>query len=432
MPVTDPRVVAEAVLGLAWQTAEDVAVGAPPYIPPQFIVARDIKFEPDPAYIHPDGTHGAIFHRKDGTRIVANSWKIDFKVLGSRHQVLPFLESVLSGQPTVATADLTETGDTEAKLSLHTLSGVRPYHNASGFVVSPPDTPKVFLKVTATVFPVTIEAYKDVGLTILVAGPTVVGGAGPYTLAPAAGSNLTVTGSISAAPTVSPYTVTLTIGTIAYAFANQFARYFRLYYTDSDETQVYSDCVVSEMEFASSENGELEVSVKVMARRRLVDAADNLTAALDRLKLDLITFSHHEVTITKDPSGSPVVPAFDSATFKITNNVLQYVANSANPQKLIKRGWVDLGGSVQGESCDETAGLVADARLNVLPGAGFKALKIEYLISPVFIRFEMANVRFMEKEPGVSSELIDKVNLDYDALDDGSATAPLVAKVKVA
>src|SRR5687767_10513562 len=131
MGVTNPKTVVQTAIGLDWQASEGEAVPGTPYTPRQFIVAQVLNRNPDPAYIHPQGTHGSIFHRKDGERIVSQAFKKEIRFFGSRHQIMPFLESVMGGQPTLAFADMTLSGAGAAQITTLSFIGLRPYHNRS-------------------------------------------------------------------------------------------------------------------------------------------------------------------------------------------------------------------------------------------------------------------------------------------------------------
>jgi hypothetical protein len=189
---------------------------------------------------------------------------------------------------------------------------------------------------------------------------------------------------------------------------------------------VLSDCVVQEIVFESEENGELSVTVSVMAKRRTPTPAQTLT--VPETQLDLVPYSHSELVMTRDPSGTPSTPVVDGFSFRIENNVLQYIGNCPTPQKLIKRGFTALGGTVRGESADETFALIADARANTAVAGGFAAMRYDYILATRTLRFEMNQVRHRLSEPGIEEELVGKTDLEYDALYDGT-TDPVIVTV---
>jgi hypothetical protein len=414
--VTSPRVIAQTAVGFDWQASEGESEPTAPYTPKQFIVAQVVNRNPDPAYIHPNGTHGSMFKRKDGDRIVAQAFKKELKFWGSRFQIAPFLESVMGGQPTAAFADMTITGG--SSVSALSLTGVRPYHNLSKYVSINAVAPTLYLTMTPAggpAFPVTVQAYRDSARTLLVAHCSVSGAATPTALVEDNSSGLGGSITLSAAAAQTP---SVAVGKIAYAFATQHARYFRLYYSDGKDSFMLSDCVVETLKFESQENAALEVTASIMGKRRHIEQDSAIT--VDEPSLDLVCYSHSELTLTKDPAGSPITPAVDSHEFHIKNNVLQYIANSATPQKLIKRGWVELMGTLKGETSDELTDLIEQARANTTPGAGFFRFKQSYLLSSKEFLIDLHDAKPVLKEPGVTNELIEKTDLQYEGYYDGT------------
>jgi hypothetical protein len=416
--VTNPRFIAETAIGFDWQASEGESVPGTPYTPAQFIVAQVLTRNPDPKYIHPNGTHGSIFKRKDGDRIVAQAFKAEVKFWGSRFQIMPFLESVMGGQPTVAFGDMVITGG--SSISALSLVGARPYHNLSPYVSTPPSAPQLYLSLVPAggpAFPVAVTVYKDAARTIEVASCSVAAAATPTPLVAFGNSGLT--GSITLSGPVSQ-TPGVAISKITFAFAIQHARYFRIYYTDGTDSYALSDCVVDNLKFTSAENGALECTAMIMAKRRTITNA--VTFLPNQTQLDLVCYSHSELTLTRDPAGSPVTPVVDSFDFTIKNNVLQYVGNSATPQKLIKRGWVDLTGTLKGETSDELTGLIQQARANTVPGGGFFRMQILYTLASKDFLIDLQQVKPSLKEPGIATELVDKTDLEWDAYYDGAVT----------
>lgn len=425
MGVSNPRFIAETAVGLDWQASEGENVPSAPYTPAQFIVAKVAAMNPDPKYIHPNGTHGAIWKRKDDDRITSQAFKVNLKLWGSRFQALPFLESVMSGQPTVAFGDLTV--GSGSSISAISLIGYRPYHNAPAYDSIAAAAPILYATLTPAggpAFPVAVTIYKDSARTQLVAHCSVAGAATPTTLIEDGSSGLTGSITLSAAAAQTP---TVTVNKVTMAFATQFARYFRLFYTDGDESILLSDCVVEDMTFESSESSELAMDIKIMAKRRTVTASTHF--AVSESKLDLVAYSHSELVLTKDPAGTPVVPAVDSFKFGIKNKVNQYIGNSATPQKLIKQGWVEMAGTLRGEPSDELMGMVRDARSNTAPATGFNRMTAVYTLSSKALTFDMAQMKPMLKEPGVNGEVVDRVDFPFEAFYDGTNT-PLTVTVQ--
>lgn len=412
--VNDPRFIARTAIGVDWQATEGEAVPGAPFSPAQFVVAMDLSRDPDPTYLEPMGTHGAIFKRFQGNRIISQAFKKELKLWGGRFQVLPFLESVVSGDPTVIDADNTRTGAGAGDITAFSLIGARPYHNVQGFDSSPALATEVTIQMVETPgFPVTVSVYKEAAKTTLLATATVAAAATPTALVASGTSGLT--GSITLA-TAATADALATINKITYNFANQFTKFFRLFYDEGNEVAVLSDCVVQEMVFESAENGELSATIQIMGKRR-----DFFTSVLtiDETQLDVTPYSHSELTLTVDPSGSPESPVVDDFSFQIVNDVLQYIANSPTPQKLIKRGFTEIGGSFSGESSDEMLNRIKDARANTGAGLGFDAFRADYLLGGKTMRFDMLKVRPQLAEPGIEGELVSKTELEYNALYDG-------------
>lgn len=429
--VTDPKVISATSVGLDWQASEGEALASGTPTPKQFLVVQSLSRDPDPTYLHPNGTHGSIFERFDGDRIISQAFKKELKLWGSRFQLLPFIESALSGNPTAANADITRGGPAAAKITNMTLSGVRPYHNTSAHDSSPSAEPKVYIQVNSNTYPHPVHVYTDAAHTDEVASGEATASGVSAVLNEVNDSNLT--GTITLGSGITSGAASGAIGKITFAFANQYTKFFRLFYCDGVDTFALSDCVVSDLMFESAENAELSVTASIMGKRR--EKVSSAVMAIDETQLDLVSYSHSELTLTKDPGGSPITPVVDSFTFGVKNNVLQYIANSATPQKLIKRGFVKLGGNLKGESADETTGLVDLARANTAVGAGFTTMRADYTLnvgsgSKTF-RLDMpVKVRPVLKEPGVSGELVEKVDLDYEVLYDG-VTTPLAVTVEI-
>ncbi len=423
--VTDPRFIAKTAVGLDWQATEGEAVPGTPFTPKQFIVVMDLSRDPDPTYIEPGGTHGSIHRRFNGDRIVSQAFKKELKCWGGRIQVLPFLESFMSGRPTVPFVDMTLGGVGAVDITALSFTGLRPHHNTTPLVSTPASVPLVVVQMVEDPgFPVVCTFYADLAKTVVVATATVAAAATPTALVPAAGA-LGLSGSITLA-TAATADATATIDKVTMAFENQFTRYFRLYYSDGDETVVLSDCVVQALSFSSSESGELAFTVSVMARRRTPTAAQVLTVL--ETELDLVPYSHSELTLTVDPSGSPATPVVDEFAMEFENNVLQYIGNSTIPQKLIKRGFVQIKGSLSGESADETMALVVQARSNTAEGAGFKDMRADYLLSGRTMRMDFKRWRPTLSEPGIDGDLVGKVDVEWMAFDDG-VDAPVAVTV---
>lgn len=424
--VTDPRFIAEAVIGVDWQNTEGEAVPGAPFTPAQFIVVQNLPRDPDPTYLRPNGTHGAIFERFDGDRIISQAFKVELQMWGGRFQIMPFLESVLSGQPTVAFADMTITGPQSANVTALSFIGARPHHNTSPFVSTPAASPTIFLDITGGAFPFTVDFYKDAALTNQVGTAVVAAAATPTAITAFGGSGLT--GSITLAAPTAAGTANAALDKVIFPFANQYTRFFRIFYTDGDETIILSDCVCMGMNFESTENGELQATAQVMAKRKTVTAATTFTPT--ETELDLVIYSHSELTVTNDVGGTPATPVVDNFSIGIENNVLQYIGNSVTPQKLIKRGFTGIRGTLRGESADETMDLVRQARTNTAVATGFKDMTAAYLLSTKTLSFIMKKVRPRLAEPGVEEDLIGKTELEYDALYDG-VTAPLSVEIDV-
>jgi hypothetical protein len=426
--VTNPRVISAASVGIDWQSAEGVAL-APPYTPKQFIVAQSLSRDPDPTYLRPNGTHGSIFERFDGDRIISQAFKREMKMWGSRFQLLPFLESVMSGSPVCSMANMTLSGAQAPNITALSFTGIRPHHNTRGPSTFPAAATTVYIDIVGGGFPLTVNFYRDALLTDLVASAVVAAAATPTPLVAAGGSGLT--GSITLGVGAAAGVAFAFPQKIEFFFENQFTRFFRMFYEDGADIYVLSDCVVSDLKIESAENAEMSVTASIMGKRLAKVTGTNLV--IPEPELDLVSYSHSELTLTKNPSAA-VTPVVDNFSFHITNNVHQYIANSPTPQKLIKRGFVSLGGSLSGEACLETLGLVDDARANTDVAGGMIKMRADYALvigtSKTF-RLEMpVKVRPRLKEPGFSAELIEKVELDFDVLYDG-VTTPLAVTVEL-
>lgn len=422
--VTDPRFIARTIIGIDWQGTEGEAVPGAPYTPAQFIVAKNFSMNPDPTYLDPDGTHGSHFERFQGRRIISQAFKLDLEMWGSKYQIMPFVESVLSGQPTVATGDNVRSGAGASDITAFSLIGARPHHNVEGFDFSPALVPAVTIEMVDTPsFPVTVNVYSDAAKTKLVATASVAAAATPTALVASGTSGLTGSITLGTASTADALAV---ITKIIYSFANQYTRFFRVFYTDGDEANVFSDCVVNMLTFESEENGELAVTAEIMAKRRTVTPSSVFLP--DESQLDVTPYSHSELTLTNDVGGTPITPAVDQFSMRVENNVLQYIANCPTPQKLIKRGFTGIRGSYRGESADETMGLVRQARSNTAVLVGFKPMRADYDLGTTKLRLDMQRVRPRLAEPGIEEELVGKTELEYDALYDG-AVAPLSVEI---
>lgn len=424
--LTTPRVISDVTIGIDWQGAEGEAFPVTPYAPKQYISCQNASRDPDPTYIQPDGTHGSQFRRFDGTRITTQAFKKELTIWGSKHQMLPFLESAMCGQPVASAANLSVSGNASANISGLKLTGIRPYHNASAFKTLPTTKSKVWLKLTevggsGSGYPISLQMYRDSSLTDLVAsgGATV---SGANTLAEKNNSGLSVNVNLVG---TSSNSVEATIDKIHFYFATQYARFFRLYYSDGSKSFVLGDCVVQSMMLNSSESEELLATVSIMARRRQVSG---VSISVSGTELDLVPYSHSELTLTKEPTGgtTPVLTDFE---LQIENNTAQYLGNAPTPQKLIKQGFVNLRGAFSGRQGDELEEFITLARANTAPGGGFiTTLRADYLLGGNTTRFDMRRVRVRLTEPGISGEETEEPTLEYESHYDG-ATPPLAVSL---
>lgn len=431
--ITNPRVISQTAIGIEWQEAENVAIPAPPFTPRQFIVAQNLSRDPDPTYLRPNGTHGSIFQRYDGDRIISQAFKRELKMWGSRFQMLPFIESALSGKPTCPKADMNVTGVQAPNVSDLSFENIRPYHNTQKFSTSPAALPIVFGSIVGAGFPFTVDFYADSGMTDKVGSATVAAAATPTPIVGITPHRAPLSGSVTLGAGAAAGLFSAEIRKVTFVFGNTFERYFQMYYRDGKDVFVLADCAVSDLKLDSAENAELSVTASVMAKRfgRYADAV----MTVPETELDLVSYSHSELTLTKNPLGVPVTPVLDSFSFEVKNNVLQYIANSATPQKLIKRGFVEITGSIRGEPCNETMAMVEDARANVAVGGGMITMRADYTLGiglgTKTLRLDMpVKVRPKLKDPGIAAELVEKVELDFDVLYDG-VTAPLAVTVEV-
>ena len=417
MGIANPRVISNCAVGLSWQASEGDAIPSP-FTPDQFLFARRAVPSEEDNLLDPQGTHGSQFLHMGGRRINSRSPMCDLDFYGTKQNIIPLLESATGGEPvsTLANADLTEAGDAGAQLSLWALAGVRPRHNLE---FTAPGTYKLYWELTEPVVgDRRVSLFKDAAKTLKVAEGTRTGD-GVITLVAQNSSGLSGTVTFTS-PFVADTDAAniLEITRVRFVFATQISRFFRMAVRDGGRNLIFSDCSVQQIDFKSSENSELMVTVKVLARR--FDIQDP-GATYVVSGLDLETYSMSELTFTDDVDGVPIAPAIDDFSLSIINNVEAYVANSDLPQKLIKRGWQRVEGTIRGEFGDEMQGILDEARA-LITTAGVPAsvkLRADYDFNGVF-RLEMPVGHFRIKHPEVNGELVERLELAFNGLTDGT------------
>lgn len=426
--VTAPRVISSSIIGLDWQVTEGEAVGSPPFTPRQFLVAQILNRNPDPSYIHPQGTHGNFMKRKDGERIVTQAFKQEIKFWGGRFQVVPFLDSVMGGGAGLSPvfSEFTITGGSTIT-NLFT-SGMKPGHNTSSYF-SVGTVPAFYITLTPAggpAFPVAVTVYRDAARTLLVASGSVVGAATPTALAAQNNSGLSMTITLSAALAQTPIAA---LNNLTFPWSSTHLKYFKLYYTDGVNTFVLNDCVVESIKLESQESAALEVTAMIVAKRHTVFTGSIF--AIDQSILDMVPYSHSELTINNDLLGTPYSPVVDSFELSIKNNVLQYIGNAPTPQKLIKRGWTEITGNLKGEWSAEMDLIVEQARSNTAVGTGFKRMTAAYLLNAKAMTFTLYNAKPILKDAGIANELVEKVDIDWEHFVDPADTNAGVPQVTI-
>lgn len=426
--VTAPRVISSSIIGLDWQVTEGEAVGSPPFTPKQFLVAQILNRNPDPSYIHPQGTHGSFFKRKDGERIVSQAFKAELKFWGGRFQIVPFLDSVMNGGAGISPvySEFTITGGSTIT-NLFT-SGMKPGHNTSPYT-SAGAVPSFYLTLTPAsgpAFPVAVSVYRDAARTQLVASGSVTAAATPTALTPAGSSGLSMTITLASPLAQTPVAA---LNNLTFSWSSTHQKYFKLYYTDGANTYVLSDCVVEQLKLESQENGALEVTAMIMAKRHTVFASS--VFAIDQSILDMVPYSHSELTINNDLLGTPYSPVVDSFELTIKNNVLQYIGNAPTPQKLIKRGWTEITGNLKGEWSNELDQIVEQARSNTAVGTGFKRMSAAFTLNSKAMTFTLYNAKPVLKDAGIANELVEKVDIDWEHFLDPADTNAGVPQVTI-
>jgi hypothetical protein len=416
--VTDPRVISDVALGVSWQAAEEEAVPGN-YVPDQYIFARRIAPNEDANLLTPDGTHGQQFRHAGGRRVNSRAPKLELEIFGTKRNLCFLLEGALHGQPqsTEAGGDITETGDDNTQLSAWVLNGVRPHHNLE-FNAGPPVAHKLYVDLVDATGTRTVTIWKDSGKTQKVAEGSL---AGDGTITLAEQNNSGISGTVAVTYTTDDTDIVLTIDKIHYQFSRAVTRYFRMGYRYKNRTYIFSDCTIQQLEFQAAENAEMMIMANIVARR--CDIQDPGSSSFIPADIDLETYTLSECVFTKDPSGTPVAPAFDDMTLTLENNINQYVGNSDLPQKLIKQGWQLLTGRIRGEMCDEFEDLIDQARGLITTGgaAAMTSLRVAFTYNGTFL-IDMPVGHFrIPQAPEVSEELVEKVELEFDAVTDGSA-----------
>lgn len=419
MGITAPRVVSDVALGISWQASEGLALPGS-YTPDQFIFARNVTVSEEPNLLDPQGTHGRFFKHAGGRRISSRSPNLEIELYATKANMPFLLEGVANGQPqsTLANVDLIETNDGGAQLAAWVLNGVRPRHNLE---FTAPQTHKLYVELTDVAGTRKVELFKDAAKTLKVASGTRLGD-GSLTFTEFASSGLS--GTVTVTYTGDDLDIVLEITRIKYQFAGAISRYFRIVYRDGGRNLILSDCSLASLELRASENAELMVTARILARRfDIQDPGVVYTVA----GLDLETYSMSELTFTKDPAGTPISPAVDDFKLTIANNIEQYVANSALPQKLIKRGWQTFEGTIRGEFGDELESLIDQAR-GLITSSGTAAMTV---LRSDFdfngkLRIDLPVGHFMIMHPKTTGELVDKVELSFEGLTDGSVDAAAI------
>jgi hypothetical protein len=226
----------------------------------------------------------------------------------------------------------------------------------------------------------------------------------------------------------------LTINNVVYSSADwglQYVRFFRIAYrskTTTNRLLIFSDCVVSEIEFSAAENAEMTAKVSISARR--FDIHDNIggeEVAINYAKLNTkntLALNTMDLLI----NGGAILSVVDDVKFTMKNNMLAYVGNADLPQKLIKRGWQTIDGSFRGEWSDEMKAVVDVSRqfITSMGTGNMPDMVLDFKIFGVsYLKFYFCFTRFLPIDhPEVAGEVISPRDLKWEINTDGVQTNP--------
>jgi hypothetical protein len=412
MTITTPRSMAGHVLRLQWQTSEGSTASTSGAI---VLIADSCSIDRGSVRQHPGGTTGFATpidtEFESGIRPTA---KLVLHV--GALQLAPFLESITGGQPTVSNANITEANDDGNLVGTWALTGLRPGINtSSGWVL--------YVTVDADYGDGTttrVALYSDSARTALVAAGTIVDGSVPGTVTLTAQNNSGLSGSVALAsvPVADDEDITLTVGSMSFVWADQWARFFTLWRDTGAELEILTDCAVTNLKvLGEGGGGVLRADVEIAAKNHGWSATTFSPAAPPS-----VAFLPYLGTFYADQDDSQETVSPYAVEFEIARELANDMAGGAVPAKLVSKGR-SITGQHTFPHCAESQVILARALAD-----GWDALECKFQSGTQYIDFVFDKVKFLKAMlPDTSPGELGDLALPWVAVQDTSApnTAPL-------
>ena len=411
MTITTPRSMDGHVCRLNWQSAAGAAASTTGTL---VVVAEALSISRGSIRIHPGGTTG--FRWPIDTEFEAATQptaKLTLHV--GALQLAPFLESITGGQPTVANANITESGDTGNLLGTWALTGVRPGINTDS-------SWKLYVKIDADYGNATttrIELYKDSARSSLVAAGSIVDGSvpGTVTLTAQNSSGLSGTVALASIPSGDDTAISLTCGLLTFVWADQWARYFTLWRDTGAELEQIIDCVVHRISISGQDGGGvLKAEVEIAA-----GAHEWTTTTFTAAAPPSLNFLPYLGTFKADQDGTEETISPISCEFEIARALKTAWGGASSPAKQISES-VSISGTHTFVHCAEAQTILDRAYAD-----SWDALEAKFQSGTQYIDFVFDKVKFTEAKLPDTSDKLGDLALPWVAVQDTSATstAPL-------
>ena len=414
-PITVPAV----AIAAAWQTAEG---NTSPVAGAQIFHVESSNVDPQVSHVMPLGTTGSQFV-KDTHRKVSEEPIAALTMFASRHQMPVFLESLFRGQPQTLNADLTETGDGGAVLSVWVLNGVRPGFNTDNtgmgiiYVTLDADSPGA----TDT----TVNLYSDAARTLLVATGVIVDGSvpGTMTLNEANNSGLSGTVDVASVPVADNATIQLDINKITYTKALQWTRFFTFWQDNGDRADRLTDCVVTSLKITGADKGSLMAEIEIAAKQYDDISGGLFTPALENNAV----YMYQDLVVRSDVDGTPDREFPNSAELEIRSRFTTVLGTDTDPQKLIAEGFEQIRGNLVFRPAEGEDLLFQQGLNDTVDSWDFVAT-----VGADILTFTLDRVKVVEpKRPDVEAETMADNTIEFIAVERADASVdPIVTTIE--
>lgn len=332
MSFTTPRILKNAVVAFAFQTAYGTAAGTTTVLRLQ---ADESDLDPGFEYIEPRGTTGSHWP-KDTITKAATRPKARFKLLASPKLAAFFLGLALGGGNAASTAasDITEANDGGTALSTWVLAGVRPGFNTDSawkiYVTLTDETPGAG--------EARVSLYSDAARTALVAQGSA---ANNNTVTLAEQNNSGLSGTVAlAAPSATDSDIELTLVSVRPQVSASTGAYITCWRDHGSGAGLERaiDCVVAKLTRSSEETGSVTYDVDLVGSTYLFDSGTGGTFTAGLATADKEYYLHGTAAWKSDVDSGNVTEHALRTTLEIENDIDVVLANSITPTAIYKRG----------------------------------------------------------------------------------------------